>query len=161
MPYLKTGLEQGEGCLWITSPPLSDSDAINALVAAIPEAAQHRARGRLEIIASPQWYTSAGTFDHQQFVEQWMAKVHWVGQQGLAGIRVIGTDEFLSNGQAEQFGLYERQARDSMRHERSLSLWAYPAAKFTPDRMLEVIQDHSHALLRTPSQKWTLTAVTG
>ena len=157
--YLRMGLEQGEACVWITAPPISEQEAECALDAIGTKAAHYRAQGRLEIISESRWLSRGAVSDPPRLAEHWFTMMRRADQQGGAGIRVIRHYPTLAAASGEQSEAWEGQVRDSIRHTRSVALWAYPAADCTPDQMLEVMQSHSHVLLPTRSRTWSLTTV--
>lgn len=161
IPFLKAGLEGGESCLWITAPPLPVDEAAKAIDRQLPLTAQYRARGQLDIVSYQQWYTGKGALDPQQGWPRWAAKARDAERQGFTGIRVMGNPLWLETSDPwTQSGSFEQDVRDSIQHERILALCSYPTAQCNADRMLEVLQHHSHALLPTAFHQWTLTAVT-
>ena len=64
-PYIKTGLEDNEFCLWITEDNM-EQEAMEALQRLLPEAAQYVSRKQLEILSGTHWYFSEGLFDAEK-----------------------------------------------------------------------------------------------
>src|SRR5262245_5868323 len=63
VPYFKAGLEHGEFCLWVTSPPLATQEAWGALRAAVLDLDRYLAENSIEIVAYDRWYRNGGGFD--------------------------------------------------------------------------------------------------
>jgi hypothetical protein len=63
VPFLKTGLENNEFCMWIISEPLNVADAKSALNNALKNLDNYIEKGQLEILDANEWYTKLGIFD--------------------------------------------------------------------------------------------------
>src|SRR3989304_6627391 len=63
VPYFKAGLENNEFCMWVTSPPLNEKEALKALKKAVPRLDEYLEKGQIEIIPYDQWYLIDGIFD--------------------------------------------------------------------------------------------------
>src|ERR1700692_3057303 len=61
--YFKTGLEDNEFCLWAISDPITEEEAREALVRAVPDFERHLAEGRIEILPGREWYLNGEEFD--------------------------------------------------------------------------------------------------
>ena len=159
LAYLQMGLEKGEACAWVTAPPIGEQEAACALDAVVPTATEHRAQGQLEIMSESSWFSRDGAFDPARMAQHWFALMHRLDQRRKTGIRVLRQYPSLGAALGEPLDACDRHIREAMPDPRRLALWAYPAADCTPDRMLKVMQCHTHILLPTRSRSWTLTTV--
>src|SRR5882672_10264608 len=63
IPYFKTGLENNEFCLWITSNPLTKENVIGTLKEAVPDFEDLLSRQSIEILPHIDWYLKKGKFN--------------------------------------------------------------------------------------------------
>src|ERR1700745_3932390 len=63
IPYCKTGLEQGEFCLWVVAEPLTIEESLDALRQAVPDLDRYLTNASIEIVSARDWYLQDGVFD--------------------------------------------------------------------------------------------------
>jgi hypothetical protein len=157
-PFIRAGLEDGEYCLWVTGPPVSNQDAIQTLTVILPTTQQYVQQGQLEIVPYASWYLRAGEFDYQLVTQRWLARTHYVERMEFAGMRITGSPVWLATPeQWAQFGKFELKVHESMGNEHVIALCTYRATQCDEDNMAQVYKTHGHTLHRTTSRTWTLT----
>ncbi|MBA4349264.1 MAG: histidine kinase, partial [Thermodesulfovibrio sp.] len=72
VPYFKTGLENNEFCLWVTSKPLSEKEAKEAVRMVVPDLDRYLKKGQIEIIPHAEWYLKDGVFNSQRVLNAWV-----------------------------------------------------------------------------------------
>ena len=75
VPYFKAGLENHEFCIWITSEPLTQTEAREAMRHAIPAFDQYLECGQIEILPHDQWYLENGVFSLERVLSGWTRKL--------------------------------------------------------------------------------------
>jgi hypothetical protein len=156
--FLAAGLKQGQYCLWITAAPVHREDAITALRLAIAAADKYIDRGQIEIIPYTDWYIQDGQFQRDAVIRAWQEKAALAARSGFEGIRITGNPAWLHTAaQWTEFGAYEREVHEAIRHQRILALCTYPLHHCDPERMQQVMLQHSHAIYPNPRQgeKWS------
>ncbi len=148
--YLQVGLEDGECCVWITSPGITHGDAISALEKMVPQARNFLSSGQLEIIPCTQWYLHGGVLNGDRILEAWQEKKRRA-VASYAGLRVTGDASWLQTRDHQPFLAYERQVTDSAAGEQMVALCTYPTAGWKPEDMLKVMQCHHSVLLPSTS----------
>ena len=75
VPYFKTGLENNEFCMWVTSQPLEVEDAKEALRKAVPDIDVYLEKEQLEIIS----YSLSNGYDGLRLTGNtfWLEKEDW------------------------------------------------------------------------------------
>src|SRR5258706_12886659 len=68
IPFFIAGLENNEFCLWMTYPPLYETEPREELIRAYRAAAQHLAKGDIEIVRFSDWYLHNGAFNSSRAV---------------------------------------------------------------------------------------------
>ena len=148
VPFMQAGLEDNEFCMWITSDPVNEKDAFEALQAVLPNAHQYLAHRQLEIVPANQWYLVSGVFDAQIVLNNWVSKVQQAESKGFAGIRITGNPLWL---QSEEdwalFGSYEQAVHKGIRTEPVIALCTYPMKICESKNMLGMLSAHGSMLL--------------
>jgi hypothetical protein len=109
VPYFKAGLENNEFCMWVTSPPLIEEVAREAMRTAMPDFDRYLEKGQIEIIPYDQWYLKDGIFDLQKALDSWIEKLDQALKQGYEGLRVTGNTAWLEKKDWESFAEYEAE----------------------------------------------------
>ncbi len=104
VPYFKAGLENHEFCMWVTSSPLDEKSAREAIRKAMPDFDRYLEKGQIEIIPHDQWYLRDGKFDPQKVLNSWIDKLDHALKQGYDGMRVTGNTATVP-GAGEDGGL--------------------------------------------------------
>ena len=95
VPYFKTGLENNEFCMWVTSQPLEVDEAKEALRRAVPDLDIYLEKGQIEIIPYTHWYVKEGVFDSNRVLNGWVEKLNQALANGYDGLR-INREHFLA-----------------------------------------------------------------
>jgi PAS domain S-box-containing protein len=148
VPYFKAGLEAGEFCMWITSPPLGVREAWDALGKAVPELDAYRERGRIEIIPHTEWYLIGGRFDQDRVLEGWVAKLDDALARGCAGLRLTGNTFWLEKSDWRSFADYEAAVDRTLGAYRMLALCTYSVDRCGASEVADVIRNHQFALIK-------------
>ncbi|HET7824217.1 MAG TPA: MEDS domain-containing protein [Anaeromyxobacter sp.] len=148
VPYFKAGLEGGEFCMWVTSPPLGVDAAWEALAQAVPDLESYRRRGRIEILPHTDWYLRGGTFDSQRVLDGWVAKLEEGVSRGCAGLRLTGNTFWLEKGDWTSFAEYEAAVDAVLGRYRMLALCTYASDRCGVSEVADVIRNHQFALIK-------------
>jgi hypothetical protein len=97
VPYFKTGLENNEFCLWITSDPIDVNGATHALEKEIPEFNNYIIQHKIEIVQYEAWYLQEGSFKLEVVLSRWYKKLAESIENGFTGMRVNGISEWLTD----------------------------------------------------------------
>src|SRR6476661_7694414 len=97
VPYFKTGLENGEFCLWVISNSelLTTQEALSALRTAVPDLDRYLADRSLEIVGHDEWFLFDGMFDLHGVAARFREKHDQALERGYAGMRVNGSPAWL------------------------------------------------------------------
>ncbi len=149
LPYFAAGLKNNEFCLWITAAPLGPEEAERALSAVVPDLAECKARGQLEILPYDRWYTASGRFDVNKALKKYMKTEARSMGGGYAGVRVTGNASWLDDGSWGSFLGYERAVDEVIGGHRVLAFCAYPVKKCLLPDLVEVLDTHEYAIARS------------
>jgi DNA-binding CsgD family transcriptional regulator len=148
VPFLKSGLESNEYCLWALSEPPTMQEAHSALQRGIPDVDQHLAAGRLEIVPGRDWYLQRGQIDLRRIIAAWEAKMRGALAKGFDGLRVSGDTFWLNSDHWDAFCDYEHALNASMADLPITALCTYPIPASGAADLLEVARAHHFAVAR-------------
>jgi DNA-binding CsgD family transcriptional regulator len=110
--YIRAGLQGNEFCLLVLPEHgVASAEAQLALRQALPDAQQHAAAGRLEIISHRDWFFGDGAFEIPRVMTRLQEMHQRALANGLSGMRFNGSSEWL---------FHERSARDFEEFEQRL-----------------------------------------
>jgi signal transduction histidine kinase len=148
VPYFKVGLENDEFCMWVTSPPLGEREAADALARAMPDLESYRTSGRIEIIPHTEWYLLGGSFDQDRVLKGWVDKLEAAVARGCAGMRLTGNTFWLEKAHWKTFTEYEAVVDSVLGRYRMLALCTYSLDRCGAAEIADVIKNHQFALLK-------------
>lgn len=148
VPYCKAGLESGEFCLWVVSPPLTVAEALQALRQAVPDFDRYSVDGSIEIVGAHDWYLQDGAFDLSRVIAGWNEKLARASSKGYAGVRVTGDTAWLERKDWADFCEYEESLNGAIANQRLAVLCTYPLAACGAAEILDVVRTHQFAVTR-------------
>ena len=148
VPYFKTGLENNEFCLWITSEPLTVKEAQKIMQKAIPDFDHYLKRGQIEIIPHTQWYLKDGSFNPQRVLNLWIDKFNQALAKEYDGIRITGNTAWLGKKNWRNFTDYEEKVNKLIGQSSAIALCTYALDKCSAVKVIDVIYNHQFALIR-------------
>jgi PAS domain S-box-containing protein len=155
VPYFKAGLENNEFCLWVTSEPLNEEEAKDALRKTIPEFDQYQKKGQIEILPYDKWYLKEGVFNLQRVLNDWVSKFNQALEKGYNGIRVSGNMAWLENKDWKGFADYEKEVNSVISKYKMIATCTYPLDTCGAYEIIDVVSNHQFALIRR-EDKWEI-----
>jgi DNA-binding CsgD family transcriptional regulator len=148
LPFIKTGLESNECCIWALSDPLTMEDARAALRRRIRDVDRHLDGGRLEIVPARDWYLPQDQFDPRRVTDAWEAKMRSALAKGCDGLRVTGNAFWLNTDHWKAISDYERAISHAIANRPMTALCTYPIPATGAAEVLEVVRAHHFAVAR-------------
>lgn len=148
VPYFRTGLENNEFCLWVTSNPLTVEKATRALRQAVPDFERYLAKHAIEILPYAHWYLKGKAFRPQRVIDGWHRKLNRALARGYVGMRVNGNEAWLKREIWKDFVEYERELNKSIAGKRIIVLCTYPLRKCEAADILDVARAHDRAITK-------------
>lgn len=155
LPYFKSGLENGQFCVWITCAPLLEGQAKEALRGALPELDRFLETGQLEIMPHDAWYLNNGSFDSQTVIEGWLAKLSDARARGYGGMRTAGNLSWLDDTHWQDFMDYERAVDIAIGGHEMAAICSYSLDTCQADDIREVAGIHRSVLVKS-GEDWQL-----
>jgi PAS domain S-box-containing protein len=153
VPYFKAGLENNEFCMWITSEPLSEKEAKEAMREALPDFDRYLKREQIEILPHDGWYLNEGTFNTQKVLKGWVDKLDQALAQDFDGLRLTGNTFWLEKKDWRNFTEYEKEINNVIGKYRMMAICSYSLEKCEASEVIDVLSNHQFALLRKEG-KW-------
>ncbi len=148
LPYFIEGLKNNEFCLWVTSDPLDEDEAREAIREAMPGFDEYVRKGQIEIIPYTEWYLKNGVFDHERVLNGWVEKLNQALERGYDGLRLTGNTFWLENYLWKDFADYEQEANNVIGEYKMLAICTYSLEKCGANEILDVVTTHQFALIK-------------
>ncbi len=155
VPYFKAGLENNEFCVWVTSKPLGEKEAREAMRKAVPDFAQYLERGQIETIPYSELYTKSGKLDADEVLQGWVEKEKQALKRGFDGLRLTGDTFWLERKDWQEFTDYEEEVDKAIGEYRMLAICSYSLDKCGVPEIMDVISNHGFTLSRQ-GENWVL-----
>ena len=153
VPYFKTGLENNEFCMWVTSHPLDVEDAKEALRRAVPDIDAYLKKGQIEIIPYTHGYVKEGVFDSKRVLNGWIEKLNQALANGYDGLRLSGNTFWLEKEGWNGFVEYEKEIDNIIGNFHMMALCTYPLDRCNATGIIDVVINHQFALIKREG-KW-------
>jgi len=157
VPYFKTGLENNEFCIWVTSEPLNGKEAGEAMGKAIPSFNQYLERGQIEIVPHTEWYLKGGDFDAQRVLNAWINKLDQSLAKAYDGTRISGNIAWLGEENWEDFTDYEEKLNTVIGDNHMLVICTYLLDTCGVAKAIDVMRNHPFALIKRAGE-WVLVS---
>jgi len=155
VPYFRAGLENNEFCIWVTSEPLSEEEAIEAMRRAVPHFDRYLKGGQIEILDYREWYTKSGKFEASEVLQGWVEKEKEAVKMGFDGLRLTGNTFWLGKRDWRNFADYEEEINRVVGNYRMIAICSYSLDKCNASEIIDVVSNHQFALIRREGE-WKL-----
>ena len=155
VPYFKSGLENNEFCMWVTSEPLNEKEAKATLKKAVKNLDDYIKKGQIEIVPHSEWYLKDGVFDLRRVLNAWIDKLNHALSRGYDGIRVTGNIAWLEKGAWGSFKDYEAELDQVIGGYPMIAICTYPLTVCGAPEIIDVVSNHRFALIRR-KDKWVV-----
>lgn len=148
VPYFKSGLDNGEKCLWVTAEPYGVEAATSGLRITVPDFDRRKDRGDIEIYAHDEWYIRSGALDSQQLIDSWLGHADNALNNGYSGLRLTGNLFWLRSEDWDSFTDYESKVSGAFCGHKLVALCSYCLEKTGASGVLDVVRNHEFAVSR-------------
>ncbi|MFC1718676.1 MEDS domain-containing protein [Candidatus Poribacteria bacterium] len=154
VPYIETGLEQDELCVWVTAE-MSQEEARKALAGNIPDLQRYIDKGQLQILSHEEWFMPDGRFDGQCVLDGGHKKCHEALSSGYEGLRITGNLFWLDQSDWNSFMEFESNLDGIIQDHKSLVVCVYKESKCTIDNIADVMNTHEYVISKM-DDSWKL-----
>lgn len=155
VPYFKTGLENNEFCMWVTSEPLGVEEAKQSLGKLKSDINSFFDNKQLEIIPYTEWYVRYGVFDSERVLNGWVDRLNTALDNGFDGLRLTGNTFWLEKEDWKDFVGYEEEVDRVIGSYQMIAMCTYCLDKCNANEIIDVVNNHQFALIKRRSE-WTL-----
>ena len=153
VPYFKTGLENNEYCMWITSKLLTKDEIVSAMRKVVSHFDSYMEKKQIEIIPAKEWYLIDNTFNSERSLDDWIKKVDTVVEKGYDGLRVFGETLWVEKKNWDKFKDYEAEVNEVLPDFPMLAICSYSLTKYNSKEIIEAMRNHQYSLIRYDG-KW-------
>ncbi len=155
--YCRSGLENGEYCLWVVAEFFTVEEARDALKDVVPELDRHLADSNLELVPTRDWFGRDGMFEHERARHNWYDRLVRAGARGYRGVRATGDTTWLAKKDWNHWCDFEDGMNEVFRglvsslpigNQRLAMLCTYPLAGCGAPQILDVVRTHQFVLAR-------------
>jgi DNA-binding CsgD family transcriptional regulator len=157
VPYFRSGLEGNEFCVWAVSDPLSIDTAHAALKRGVPNYAQYRKAGHIEIVDGRNWYL---TRDLKKVTASWHQTLDVALSRRFSGMRASGNAFWLEAQYHDDFLAYEQELDASIMGRPMLIMCTYPLLASRGADIIDVAHAHRLTAARRKG-KWEFIEAAG
>lgn len=150
VPYLKTGLENNEFCIWIASNPL---EAKKSFKKSVPDLEIYLEKRQIEIIHYNDWYLKEGFFDLQGILNGLVEKLNRALASDYDGLRLTEGIFSLEEEYRDDFAEYEKEIDRIIGNSQIIALCTYALNKYNASEIFNIITSHQFALVKKEG-KW-------
>ncbi len=155
VPYFRTGLENNEFCMWITSMPLNEKEAKDALRGAMPDFDQYLQGRHIQIVSHSQCYLRDDFFDPQRVLNAWLENLNQALVAGFEGMRIASDGSWFKRKDWAALTKYEEQVNKTIGKYRMIAICSYCIDKCRTSEIIDVVSNHGSALIRRQG-KWNV-----
>jgi len=155
VPFFKTGLENNEYCIWITSGQTTVEEAINALKEVVPDLDKYYERKSIEILSHHDWYLINGQFELDNVIRSMLDRLRIALERGFEGLRLNGDEGWMDNRTSHDFIEYERFLNPAIAGKRLIISCSYQLDKCTATDVLDVALVHESAVSKR-KDRWEI-----
>ncbi len=160
IPYLHSGLERNELCIYVASDPLPEGEARTLFHEVLPGCQSVLRSGQLEISDFRQWCSAGGSFNIREVSDLPLKKLEWSRVLGYEGIRIASNVGPLQAGEWESFMKYEEAANLAVPGKKMIMICSYPLERYGPSELIEIAGNHQFTLNKK-NGGWALLETAG
>ena len=148
VPFIRTGIERGEQCIYVTSDNSPDM-VRDALRSDGLDVAALQSSGTLQISTARDVYLRTGRFEKDSMLPLWLDAAQRAIESGHTGLRATGDLSWSLSAApgAEELMAYERELEDSYRRLPANLLCQYNSALFPKTILDEACKTHARLIL--------------
>lgn len=157
VPYIKSGLENNEFCMWVVnSELLTADDAKRALERGVEDIDSYFKKDQIEILDYSQWYKGSEKFDSTKILEACVEKEKHAIQRGFGGLRLTGDTMWLEKSAWKDFINYEETLNNIINKHKIIAICSYFIDMCGPSEIIDIVNSHRYVITMKEGV-WTVT----
>ena len=151
-PYINSGLNNNELCVWIYSQNVNYKEAKSILQTSVNDIDSYIEKSQLRLLPFTQWYVLDNSFNDLRLNQQWLDLIKYAEDNGFDGLRAVGDTAWLEKCYFRDFEKYEDKINDIFRELPFIALCLYDINKVSISEVLDIIHNHSFTILSDGSE---------
>lgn len=147
VPYLKTGLENNELCVWVTSNHMKTANMLALLGKEITALDIYIKQSQLEIL-DMNWCHPMEAIGSEIAQQRWAEKSEQAIKKGYSGIRVVHESTWFVNKELNELTDHERMTHSIMSNHRMIYLCCSPLDRYSASELVKIIENHQFTFIR-------------
>lgn len=148
VPYFREGLAANEACIWLTSEPLEEKEAAEALRGTIPDVDRLARLGQIKIMDFRRVHAKEETHNPQLILAKWADLLRDALAGGFTGLRAAANTSTIGKDEWTAFTRYEHMVDGIIGYRRLLALCSYALEQCGPAEIADVLANHEYTLVR-------------
>ncbi|RXA19856.1 PAS domain S-box protein [Methanosarcina sp. MSH10X1] len=153
VPYLKTGLENNELCIWVMPKFIEAEKAEQLLKIAFPDIDIYLKKGQIEILSCAEWYLRENIFDSQKTLNDLIERIDRILASGYTGLRLIEDICLPEKESLNNLVDYERKMDSVLEKYPVIALCTYSPQACNAANIVEIVSSHQFTLIKKEG-KW-------
>lgn len=148
VPYINSGLNNNELCLWIYCQRFSYGEIRDILREQIDDVDSYIDKGQLIIIPHTEWYLLDNSFDAVRVNRQWNQLIRHTLDRGFDGLRAVADVGWVNKGYYREFLHYEDNINRIISELPFIVVCLYDGTNVDTFEIAGIIKTHSYILTR-------------
>ncbi len=148
VPYINTGLENNELCVWIYEQGTGYLNLIGELKRCIKNFEKYLKSNQFLMIPHSKWYLKDNSFNEKRVITQWKALLKQAMDKGFDGLRAAGDTSWLEKNYFTYFSQYEHGINNALAKAPILVLFLYDSNKVDTFEIVDIISSHTYILIK-------------
>jgi PAS domain S-box-containing protein len=148
VPYFKSGLEDNEFCLWITSQHPYAEEAKEALRNSFSGIDVYLEKGQIEIIPYTHWLPNEGIFDMEGLLNGLAEKLNEALSSDYDGLRLTVNIPWLGKEKWNDFVSLEEKLDSIMENCQIMALCTYFLDRCSAFEIIDIVVNHRFSLIK-------------
>ncbi len=154
IPFLRSGLNGNELCVWVASSPIDQDLARRVSEQSVRTPLKGGNDDQLLVYSHVDWYMESGSFSPEKALGNAVQAYDRSQDQGYEGLRLTGNISWLPQHSWVSFAEYEAEVNEMAQDRRVMILCTYPLDGCSSSQIEDVVANHGCVLCR--STNWRL-----
>ncbi len=146
IPFLRSGLEGGEACLWVVSSSVGILEAVEAFQRCC-DLVTYIDSGQLSILPAERWYLERGRFSQRKVLDRFKRLLGEKRRKGFRTLRGVYDIGWLDGKDWEKFQGYEDSMDEWLEAAKMIGLCTYPIQQCSLTQTKDVLEHHDSVFL--------------
>jgi signal transduction histidine kinase len=148
LPFLKSGLDSDEYCLWVTHG-FKKGEADQIMREAIPNFDIYKKKKQIEVIPDLDWYLAGDRFDPKNVLQKYSDKYGQALANGYDGLRVVADMSWAGREDWKSVNTFEVDVDKLIEKNYMLMICSYSFKECSPEFVTDILASHHLGIIRS------------